>query len=499
MISGLSRLFGSFRRRHGVRLAVLPFGAEAPSEAGAVAAAGVEGVTDERPEGTPDLRTDALGAGLAEELVALLSRDSQLELIGPVSSRALAHRTDDPAAAADELGVDLLLTGTVRRTEDGLTVRARLRTAPEGVESWADAWSHEPEEVFLVLGEIAARVAAAAGAGRAPPEGTLLHREPTSHLAAWDSYVEGRALLARPDAGSIRAAVVAFEAAVEHDELFADALASIAEAYRTAHELHLSLDREDVLPAVRSSATRALELDAALPGAWVSLAYADLHAWSFDAARRHLERALELAPCHAQAHRLLARVLLSSGELAGATAAAERALALEPLSHAVLVESGVPHALRGRTDIAVERSRRVVHRDPEHVMAYFHLGRYAEQAGRHGEAVTYYRAAAELSGRIPYLTAFLGMVLARIGDRHEAEEIAADLERKARRGSPVATCLGVLLLRLGRVDEGVRWLEAAHGAREMQILLLDTPWLPLPESRAHPRIRALIEALPRPR
>lgn len=497
MISGLSRLLGPFRRRHGVRLAVLPFEAEAPSGAGAEVAK--EAGSDERPEGTHDPRTDALGAVLAEELIALLSRNPQLELIGPVSSRALARRTEAPAAAAEELGVDLVLTGTVRRVEGELTVRARLRTAPEGAESWADAWSHGPEEVFLVLGEIAARVAAAAGAGRAAPEGTLLHREPTSDLAAWDSYVEGRALLALQDAASIRAAVVAFETAVEHDELFAGALASIAEAYRIAHELHLSLDREDVLPALRSGAARALELDEALPGAHVSLAYAELHAWSFDGARRHLERALQLAPCHAQAHRLLARVLLSSGEVAGATAAAERALALEPLSNAVLNESGVPHALSGRTDVATERSRRVVHRDPEHVMAYFHLGRYAEQAGRHGEAVTYYRAAAELSGRIPYLTAFLGMVLARIGDRHEAEEIAADLERKARRGSPVATCLGVLLLRLGRVDEGVHWLEAAHGAREMQILLLDTPWLPLPESRGHPRIRALIEALPRPR
>jgi TolB-like protein len=497
VISGLSRLLGPFRRRRGLRLAVLPFEADPPGEAGPenakVVAAG------EWPEEVPGRGTNALGAGLAEELIALLSTGTRLEVIGPVSSRALARRTDDPAAAAEELGVDLLLTGTVGRSAGRLTVRARLRTAPEGGVTWSDAWSHGPEDVFLVLGEIAARVAAAAGLGRATPEGTLLHREPTSDLAAWDSYVEGRALLARPSAASIRAAVIAFEEAVEHDELFAGALASIAEAYRTAHELHLSPDRESGLPAIRSGATRALELDDTLPGAYVSLAYAELHAWSLEAARVHLERALELAPCHAAAHRLLARVLLSTGDLVSATSVAERALALEPLSEAVLNESGMPHALAGRTEIAIERSRRVVHRDPEHVMAYFHLGRYAEQAGRHGEAVTYYRAAAELSGRIPYLTAFLGMVLARIGERHEAEEIAADLERKARRGSPVAACLGVLLLRLGRVDEGVRWLEAAHAGHEMQLLLLDTPWLPLPDSRGHPRIRALLEALPRTR
>jgi Flp pilus assembly protein TadD len=92
--------------------------------------------------------------------------------------------------------------------------------------------------------------------------------------------------------------------------------------------------------------------------------------------------------------------------------------------------SSILGAFRKREQ-AKARSSGVVHRDPEHFLAYFHLGRYSERLGRTGEAVSCHRAAAELSGRAPYLTAFLGLVLVLVGDRNEAEDIANDLERSS--------------------------------------------------------------------
>lgn len=486
---GLSRFFNPFRRDHDLRLAVLPFTTSAAPREGA-RGGGARGEETPRAE-TPGEGT--FGAGLAGELIALLTRIPALHVIGPLSARDLAQRTREPGDAHRELEADLVLVGHATRSDEELTIEVRLLAAPEGAERWSARWALRPDEVFVILGELAAGVAAALGASTAASAATLVHREPTSDPRAFELYAKGRVLLATPDAARLRAAVMAFETALEHDELFAGATAAIAEAYRTAHELHLPLDREAPLAAIRRIAEEALALDEGLPGAHVSRAYADLHAWELSASEARLRRALQIAPGHAQAHRDLARVLLYRGDVSGAMAAGDTALALEPLSAAVVNESGIPHAIAGRPEQAMERSRRVVRRDPENAMAYFHLGRYAEQLGRHGEAVTYYRAAAELSSRVPYLTAFLGMALASLGDRQEAEDIAGDLERKARRGSAVATCLGVLLLRLHRVDEGVSWLTSALETQEMQLLMLDTPWLPLRESAGDPRVRALLE------
>ena len=172
-------------------------------------------------------------------------------------------------------------------------------------------------------------------------------------------------------------------------------------------------------------------------------------------------------------------------------------MALEPLDPTIVNESGWPHALAGRIDEAVARSRRAIHLDPEHVLSYLHLGRYAEQSDRRGESLTYYRAAVELSGREPFLTAFLGAALARAGERTEAEEIAHDLTRKARRGTPVATNLGALLAALGRNEEALAWVEAGIEAREPIAMLARTSWLPLDELEDSSRLADLLEKRPR--
>lgn len=482
---GFSRIFGALRRRRGLRVAVLPFSS---SDAGIS-----DALSSGRGGETP--ADDLVGEGAAEELITLLTHHAHFDVVGPISALALAGSS--PGDAAASVGAGLVVTGHVVRSADRLSVEVRVTEEPVGTESWRAAWAERPEDLFGIIGEIADRVAKTAG-GPATPEKveTLVHREPTTDLRAWELYLEGRALLRDPRTGAIREALRRFEGALELDDLFPGAIAAIADAYRWADERELAMGPDDRLSAIREASERALAFDESLPTAHLCLAYADLRAWELEGALTRLSRLVERLPGHAEAHRAMGRLQMLRGDSAGAARSLDRALELEPLSDLIANESGVPHAMRGRLDVAIERSRSVVHRNPENAMAYYHLGKYAEQAERHGEAVTYYRAAAELSGRVPFLTAFLGMALVSMGDLQEAEDIAHDLQRKAARGSPVATCLAVLLLRLGRIQEGLKYLESALASRELQLLLLDTTWLPVPEIRSHPRLGELLAALP---
>lgn len=463
----VSRLLGSLRRRKGACIAVLPLACE----------------------------DELLGVGAAEAVIGLLGPVRGLDVIGPRSTRALSQRTTQPSDVLSELRADLLFRGQIERSGGTLHIGAQLVRTPSGSELWSANWSTRAEDLFGAYSEIAHAVATALGLQLPTPGDALIHREPTSDLKAYDLYLQGRDLLTRAD---FREALQRFESAVDRDALFALAWAAIAETYREAAETQADLDVGSEEDAVRSAASRALELNGALAPAHVSIGYAEMRAWRLEAAEAHMRRALELSPCHADAHRWLSRCLLYRGDFDTAIRAGDRAVVLEPLSDTIVNESGWPYALSGKTAEAIERSRRVVHRDPEHAMAYSHLGKYAEQDGRPGEAVTYYRAAAELSGRLPSLTAFLGIALVRTGDRHAAEEIAHDLARKARRGSPVATSLGALLVKLGRVEEGLVWLEAAREAREPLLLLVGSHWLPLPEIEDDSRYRELLARLPDP-
>ena len=463
----LSRLLGKLRRHRGARVAVLPF------------------TTDD----------GALGTGMSDALIGLLSRAQRIDTVGPISSRDLGLRSQEPPSVADEVGADHLLHGHVRLVGDELSVKARLVRAPGGGEVWAQGWTERSADLFSIQNDIARNAAAALGIDLPAVGDRLMHREPTSDPAAHRLYLEGKDLLA--SGGPLRDALDRFESALELDGLFALAWAAVAETYRLAIESHVSIGVKNPLATVRRAADRALELDDSLPEGHLSVGYAEFRAWRLDAAEAHLRLAIALAPSYAQAHRWLALCQLHAGDFHGAIIAADRAAELEPLSDTIVNESGWPRALSGRALDAIERSQRVVHHDPEHAMAYCHLGRYAEQLGKRGEAVTYYRAAAALAGRNPLLTGFLGMSLVAIGDCDEAESLANDLVRKARRGSPVAACLGALLVRLGQTEEGLRWLAAAAQAKEPIMLLLDSHWLPLPEVRDQPAFRALRDLLPK--
>ena len=467
-----SRILGAFRKREHAVLAILPLDSESD---------------------------DALHRGWHLALIEILERASDLTLLGPESAIAFSAEQAKTDSEDTPGGVTAVLTCTVESSGDLWAGTATLADVSGEHKLWNHDWSGPQEEIFSVYFDIAQGVTSSLGATIPLVEAGLLHREPTTDLVAWRSCLEGMLALGSPGERELRAATDAFQAAIARDNLLAAAWAGAAECYRVADERHIKLDAPDPIQAAHEAGTRAAELNATLPSALVALAWEAMRAWDLNSASDLLSDAIEAAPGHAQAHRAMARLATLRGDLSTAIKSANRAVALEPFSADIVNESGLPHALRGYPEQAKARSSSVVHRDPEHFMAYFHLGRYSEQLGRTGEAVTYHRAAAELSGRAPYLTAFLGLVLVLVGDRNEAEDIANDLERKARRGSSIATCLGALLIRLGRVDEGLAWLESALEAKEELLLLIDTPWLPLPEVRDTKRFRSLCARLPETR
>lgn len=448
------------------------------------------------PTSTP--RDEQLANGLTEELTRILTRTPHLHIIAHTSASPYRGSTKTVGEIAEELAAGVALAGRTRWSAARLEISVRLVDAAPLRERWAHTWEGSHEDVFAIQTEIARRVAATLGVSLPDEADELLHREPTSDVTAYEEYLVGRHHLSLRSEDGIHEAVRHFDRAIERDSVFALAWSSLADAYHLASFGYASIPRAEALRRVREAAEEALALDETLADPHASLGYLHDEAWAWRDAREAFERALALAPSNARARHGYGIVCLHGGDLQLAVEQYEQALGVDPLSNQLLNESGWPYAYLGRFAEATERSRQVVHRDPENAMAYFSLGNYAERTARPDEAVTYYRAAAELSARVPFITAFLGMALVTVGDRDEADAIARDLQRKASRGTPVATCLGALQIRLGRVDDGLGWLERGLDARESIALSLDTHLMPLPEVRQHPRFQALLEKAPRP-
>src|SRR5262249_3088068 len=101
-----------------------------------------------------------LGLGMADALIARLT-DVENLLVRPTG--AVAQYAADPVpplSAAEALGVDAVLDGTVQRQEGRLRLALQLVARSTGVPPWAGQFEAALEDVFAVQDDIAEKVVA---------------------------------------------------------------------------------------------------------------------------------------------------------------------------------------------------------------------------------------------------------------------------------------------------------------------------------------------------
>jgi len=179
-------------------------------------------------------------------------------------------------------GLTAILDGNIAKTGDRVHITATL-SRPDGHRYWTRAFDGP-------LTTIAVEVAAAI----APP---VRKRSPshTPAAPAYARYLEGRQLFSHDD---FAAAAEAFDAAAQSDPRFAVAFAWLAIAKQSLAEQGAGRPNE-LLPGARDAAERAVILAPDIADTHLALGIIRLqYDWEWDAARRELERALELSPRH---------------------------------------------------------------------------------------------------------------------------------------------------------------------------------------------------------
>ena len=137
--------------------------------------------------------------GIAEEILTQLGAIRGLNVIGRTSSFAFKGSDYGIGRISALLGVRYVLQGSVRKAGDQLRVSAQLLDA-EGVQVWGESFDRQLKNIFEIQSEIAAAVASTV-ASHVVPEADTAHQP---DLAAYDHYLRGRDLAARPPRGSPR-------------------------------------------------------------------------------------------------------------------------------------------------------------------------------------------------------------------------------------------------------------------------------------------------------
>jgi TolB-like protein/Tfp pilus assembly protein PilF/tRNA A-37 threonylcarbamoyl transferase component Bud32 len=405
--------------------------------------------------------------GLTDEIIRNLSAINGLEVRSRTSSFAFKDKPRNLRDVGQQLGVNLVVEGSIMRTASRVRINAQLVRVADDVTLWTERFDREVKDVFAIQDEISRAIVnqlrLTLGRGR--------RRHDTS-FEAYEAYLRGRYFWNQRSAQGLRKAIERFQAAVQLDPGYADAYAGMAQAYGPLGYFGYAPPGE-ALAGMRAAVTRALAIDDDLAEAHAARALLlAVHEWRLAEAEPAFRRALALDPSDATGHHWYAQYLSATGRHDEALAESRRAIELDPLS--LVINSGFGGRLyrARRFDDAIAQCRRTLELDPAYGGARRCLAHAYTQRGAHEQAVRALERDGSGRAQVPSALADLGYVYARAGRSKDARKVITELTNRTAREYVSPYEFALVYAGLEENDRTLDWLERAGEERTPRLVFL---------------------------
>ena len=443
-----------------------------------------------------DADCEYFGDGLAEELINAFSKLAPVRVVARTSAFSFKGKQADVRQIADQLGANLVLEGSVRKSGNRLRITARLVDASDGYQLWSESYDRElgAGGVFEVQDEITPAVVDALKLKLPGGEKAILAQRRGENVRARELYLKGRFHSFRMTRSGIETGIPCFEEAIESDPSYAMAQVGLAHAYRM-FGLSLDMPTSEVGPKAKAAALRAVEMDDNLAEAHAVLAFSlFMYEWAWNAAEKHAKRALELDPNSADCQWMYAHVCSNQGRHEEALAAIARARELDPLSGLINAMEGQFLLHAGRTDDAIARLREAIELDPRSRVAHMFAASAYIEKGLFSEAVVEAETAHRLSPSATQHLAYHSFANARLGKRGEARNALETLLQLSNERYVPPYNIALTYMGLDEPGDALAWLERAFEERDPRMIFLNVEpkWKSL---RNDPRFVRLLKQL----
>jgi len=341
-----------------------------------------------------DIRQDYFADGMTDDLITSLAQLSDLLVIARDSTFVYKGQTLEPRDVAARLNARYLVYGSVRRTGERLRINAQLVDAATGKNLWAERYKGDTTRLFELQDKITQKIVTALAARMNVPDRGELARPRTENTKAYDAFLLGRQLFFQfKTKEQNRTARELFAKAIALDPGFAMAYAMLAWTHAFDATNGWSDARETSLRRALELATRAIELDEAMPVAYFvrGICYWEL------------------------------------GEPGKALVESDRAIAYDPNYAGAHVLDAMLLYYNGRPEEGLQRIEKAIRLNPHHPYNYrFHLGQAYYILGRYSEAIKTFRAAMESNPTAERCHIWLAAALGQSGDTDEA---AAEIDQ----------------------------------------------------------------------
>jgi TolB-like protein len=256
-----------------------------------------------------DPRWDRFCDGLVEDIITGLSRHPDLLVIARQSSSAYKGRLTDVREIGRALGARYIVEGSVQAEAGRLKVTAQLINSLTGTHVWAEHYTRDEADLFVIQEEIVNQViAAVAGFGGSivRAELTVARRKAPATLRAYELYLLGYEQEARLDREGTLRSIELLDAAVEADPHMSRAWIVLGWAFGNVLRNGWTDDQPTALARRREAVFKAVESDPGDSLALASLAGLLVREGDFQGACVAVERALVVGANHADSLAFLA-------------------------------------------------------------------------------------------------------------------------------------------------------------------------------------------------
>lgn len=270
--------------------------------------------------------------GICEELINALSRVDGLRVTARSSSFLFKDTRTDIRDIGRRLGVNMILEGSVRKSDDRVRISARLIKVVEMFNLWSGQYERTIENVFEIQNDIARAIVTALRVKLNLGKNEQIVRQETYDLKAYDLYLQAKFFYNKKRHEDNLRAIAFLEKSIEHDPHFALGHATLALAYIEqffSHQPSPQWEQKAYL-----SLRKAKSLNPEIPEIYVAtgnLLWTRTNGFPhIDALKQH-RRAVSLNPNLADAYSEIGRILWHIGMLDEAAAAFETAVDIDPL------------------------------------------------------------------------------------------------------------------------------------------------------------------------
>ena len=315
-----------------------------------------------------DSEQEYFSDGITEDIITDLSKLSGLLVIARHSNFDYKGKSLNIKEIGNDLGVNYLLEGSVRKAGTRLRITAQLIDAVTGNHLWAERFDRELDDIFEIQDEVSKKIVRALEVKLTHNEKIRLGHKGTENIDSHDFLLRGQEQLYLFTPEGVNNAINLFSKAISCDPKYANAYAWKARSVLFPYIAGTnSSEEETVLPALEL-AIKAVELDDLLPHSHAILGWSLKWDKKINEAIIEAEKAVELDPNYSNGYMFQSMVLSSAGKGEEALASIEKGISINPYYNVVYILAlGTAYFVLGKYEQALYHFKRGIERNPNFI------------------------------------------------------------------------------------------------------------------------------------